>query len=189
MIRILLSLAMIAITLVGVSTATSAYFSHGEVLGNNTFSTGSVILDQSNFQGFPLTFLNLAPGVQVSKDVHIQYTGTLNADIYVGARGTSHPGELTYFADKTNMIIRQGGVGDWYNGLVSGLSTTWVKVASNVAQNQWLDYTLFMTLDLNTPNEFQGKTNSDTELLFYSVQTGNPAPTTVPWTTTGNVWN
>jgi hypothetical protein len=186
MIRILLSFAMIAITLLAVTSATIAYFSNGQVLAGNTFATGTVTLDPAHMAGFPLTFTNLGPGIQQSAPVQIRYRGTLPADIYVGARGTSAPGDPQYLADKLNILIRQNGVGDWYSGLVSGISTGWVKIASNVSQDQLLDYTLYLTLDPATGNDKQGQTNTDTQVLLYAVQTGGTVPTTVPYLTTGN---
>jgi predicted ribosomally synthesized peptide with SipW-like signal peptide len=183
--RLILSLAMVAVTLSGVTAATFAYFSSGQVLGNNTFQTGNVNLGGFNYTSLSLT--NLTPGVPVVvPNFAVNYLGSINADIYVGARGTSHPGDAAYLADKLYLrVYYQGTSAVAWEGWVNQLSTSWKEIAANTPGG-WKAYDLQFTLDGSTDNTHQGVTNSDTEILIYAVQTGSPAPTTLPYLTTGN---
>jgi hypothetical protein len=189
--RLFLSLAVITLALAGVAGATAAVFSSGAVLGDsankNIFQTGSVQLG-----GFNVTNLNvtgLAPGVDVVvTNVGVNYIGDLNADIYIGATGTSSPGDAKYIADHCNLVIYNQGtsVVVWF-GKVSDLSTVWTKIANNTTAG-WKAYDLKFTLDTDTPNFHQGVTNSDTQILFYAVQTGGAHPSGFPYTMTGTNW-
>ena len=178
--RILLSVLMITIAVTAVVTATSAYFSAGKVLGSNTFATGTVTLG-----GFNVTSLNvtgLTPGVPVwATNVGVNYTGNINADLYVGAGGTSAPGSPTYLADKLYLrIYKQGTNTEVWEGYVNALSTNWVGLASNIGAG-WQAYDLQFTLDPSF--EGQGVTNTDTTILMYAVQHGGPVPGTMPYLT------
>lgn len=185
--RLLVSLFVITLTLAGVTSATFAYFSRGQVLAANTFSVGSVNLNGFNYANLNLT--NLMPGVPMTvPNFGIDYTGSLNADLYVGARGTSAPGSAAYFADKLYLkVYLQGTTTLVWQGYVNALSTGWKQIATNTPAG-WKAYDLEFTLDSNFPNDRQGATNTDTEILVYAVQTGSPAPTTPPWQTTGTDW-
>jgi predicted ribosomally synthesized peptide with SipW-like signal peptide len=183
--RLILSFVMIAVAIAGVTGATVAYFSDLTAKTGNTFATGTVVLNKTDFKANPLNFLNLAPGVPQTQQVSFGYLGSINADVYVGARGTSHPGDTDYIADKLDITITEPGIKDWYIGKVSGLSTAWQKIAENVGQNVTKTYNVTLTLDPNVDNTYQNRTNTDTEILLYSVQQGGTFPSTLPYETTG----
>jgi hypothetical protein len=191
--KITASLVMIVVTMMAATTATYAYFSAGKVLGTsdsvNTFATGSVSIG-----GFNIANLNvsgLVPGVpKMVSNVGINYTGNINADLFIGAGGTSSPGDPTYLANKVYLrIYKQGTTDIVWEGLVQALSTNWTKVANNVGAG-WQAYDLQFTLDSSASNSMQGVTNTDTKILVYAVQTGYSAPTTVPYLvdTSTNWW-
>jgi hypothetical protein len=175
---------MITVTIGAVAAATYAYFSAGKVLGTNTFATGNVNLGDFNVAN--LTVTGLAPGIPVTlTNVAINYIGNLNADLYLGARGTSAPGDSTYLADKLYLkIFFQGTSAVAWEGYVQALSTGWQKIADNVTAG-WQAYDLQFTLDPDTGNTKQGVSNVDTEIMIYAVQHGGSVPTTVPYMTSG----
>lgn len=184
--RLLLSLTTIILTVAGLTGATLAFFSQGKVLAGNTFSVGSVSLGSFNYTSLNLT--NLLPGVEVTvPNFAVEYTGTTNGDLYMGARGnTSTPAD--YLADKLYLkIYKQGTSTLVWQGYTNALSTAWQKIADNTAPG-WQAYDLKFTLDNNVDNTYQGKMNTNTEILIYAVQTGSPAPTTEPYLTTGTDW-
>ena len=185
--RLFLSFALITLALAGVAGATLAYFTDGKVLSDNTFQTGNVKL--GNFNVSNLNVTGLAPGKTVKvSNVGINYIGNLNADLYMGARGTSKPGDDTYLADKTYLVVKKAGTDEIvWQGYVNALSTAWKKVATDTPAG-WQAYDLEFTMDANTPNSYQDRTNIDTEILIYSVQTGGSVPSTVPYLTTGTGW-
>jgi hypothetical protein len=180
--RIILSVVMITIAVSAVAAATSAYFSNGQVLGNNTFATGNINLGGFNVANLSVT--GLTPGVPVVvPNVGINYTGDINADLYVGARGTTAPGDPKYLADKTYLrIYYQGTSSIVWEGWVKDLSTGWREIADNTSAG-WKAYDLQFTLDVSIDNTHQGVSNTDTEILIYAVQHGGPVPSTVPYLT------
>jgi hypothetical protein len=180
--RIILSVIMITVAVSAVAAATSAYFSNGQVLGNNTFSTGTVKIDGFNKS---INVTGLIPGTPVwAYDVGVNYTGSINADLYVGAGGTSAPGDPNYLADKVFLrIYKQGTSIEVWEGYVNVLSTNWINLANDIAAG-WQAYDLQFTLDFSAPNSYQGANNTDTQILMYAVQHGGPVPGTFPYQTT-----
>ncbi len=185
--RLLLSFLMITLTLAGVIGATSAYFNTGTVLGANTFQTGTVSIGGFNYQNLTLT--NLTPGTPVTvTNFGVNYTGSINADLYIGTKGTSSPGDAAYFADHLYLRIYAQGTPDIvWEGYVNALSTAWKKIADNTPAG-WKAYDLQFTLDATTDNSHMGVTNSDTKILIYAVQAGGPIPTTMPYLITSWPW-
>jgi predicted ribosomally synthesized peptide with SipW-like signal peptide len=184
--RIVLSVVMITIAVSAVAAATSAYFSDGKVLSGNTFTTGTVKIGDT--YGTPLHVTGLTPGVTVDvSDVDVDYTGTINADLYIGARGTSQPGDPTYLADKLWINIYKHGTTDLvWGGWVKDLSTNWKSIATDIGSG-WQNYDLQFTLDGSAGNTYQGINNIDTVILIYAVQHGGVVPGT-PYLTTGTNW-
>ena len=181
--RIIVSLAMIAFVIAGVTSATVAYFSHSVNVAGNTFATGTVTIGPS--EGLPLSVTNIGPGLSQTKDVNLQYIGSLNADIYVGVGGASIPGQAAYIADHLWLNIYDKTTGQtWLNNWTSYASTNWVKIAENVNQNDWKSYRLTFTMDSSVGNDHMGVSNTDTVLKLYAVQTGGPVPPTPPYLTT-----
>lgn len=182
MTRLILSFALIAVTLAGVTGATVAYFSSGKVIAGNTFATGNVKINSISVANAPLTLSNLAPGVAETKHIYFQYQGTLQTNVFLGVGGTSTPGQPQYIADHLNMYITDHNTSSYvWSGKASDLSTEWKRIAYNVSPNQWIDLDVRFTLDPLVDNEHQGVTNTDTRLMLYSVQFGAPAPTTKPY--------
>ena len=172
--RILLSLLMIGLTVAGVSSATAAYFSSTVVQDNNTFSMGSVKI--GNLSGMPLTFTNLIPTIQQTKDVALQYTGTTPADIYIGfsdqgggspslydsAHDISYMEAAIYDKDTDKWVIGWTDVGHFF--------ADWTKIATSVSGG-WKHYTVYVRLKSTAANEFQGVTNTN-HLVIHAIQSG-----------------
>jgi hypothetical protein len=183
--RIALSLATIAAVLTMSIAATGAYFSSSAYVNGNTFSTGSVTL--GSLAGDNLNVTNLTPGVWTpAYPFNVPYVGTINADIYAGVTGTSHPGDLNYIANKLTVQVYSYDTGSVvWQGLASDLSTNWLKIATNVPQSATEHYGLSFLLDSSFST--QGVNNIDTVFLIYAVQNGGPAPATAPYLETD--WN
>lgn len=180
--RILLSLMVV--TALGASTiaATRAYFSNSQVLGNNTFATGTVKLDQTAMWGLPLNITNLAPNQEKITDVALQYKGTIPAKLYLGAGGTSGPGQKEFLAPYMHLRIDDLDKSTTpFNGLVSELSTAWQHIANNLTTDEIRHYRLTFKLDPTVGNFYQGATNTDTQLMLYAVQQDGDAPTGEPY--------
>jgi len=186
--RLFLSFALISLALAGVAGATLAYFTDGKVLSGNTFQTGNVKLGDFNVTNLNVT--GLAPGKTVTvPNVGINYIGNLNADLYMGARGTVGTGDPTYLADKTYLVVKKAGTSEIvWQGYVNALSTAWKKVATDTPAG-WQAFDLEFTMDSNTGNSYQDRTNTDTQILIYSVQTGGSVPGVMPYLTTDGWFN
>ncbi|MBU1084729.1 SipW-dependent-type signal peptide-containing protein, partial [Patescibacteria group bacterium] len=91
--RIILSLAMIALTIAGVTSATVAYFSDTAVKGDNTFVMGTVIVE--HIEGLPFMFETVIPGEQRESDIiTVENTGSIAIDLYVGEKHTDGDGDF-----------------------------------------------------------------------------------------------
>lgn len=159
--------------------ATRAYFFASKPISENTFATGTVTLGDS--VGLPISVTNLAPGVTTGVyGIGIPYTGTLQADLYIGVGGTSTPGQAAYIADHlvAKIVDQDSNIVFW--DYVSNLSTNWRKIATNIGNGTRYYYITFK-MDINTPNEHQGVSNTDTIIKLYAVQTGQPAPSEMPY--------
>jgi len=186
--KIAISLSMIAFVAMLAVGATSAYFSSMGIVGGNQFATGTVRI--GDLSGQHIIATNLAPGVwSTGYAVNVPYQGSLNADIYAGARGTSLPGEPQYIANKLLVKISDGANVVYYDW-ASNLSTNWVKIASDVSQGMTKSYILDFYLDPSVGNDKQGVTNYDTQFVVYAVQAGVvDLPLTPPyqtWSFNGN---
>jgi predicted ribosomally synthesized peptide with SipW-like signal peptide len=181
--RIMLSLLTIAAVAVMATGATSAYFSDSEVVAGNTFSTGTVSFGELG--GMKINLSGMVPGVAQTKVVGFEYTGSTNADVWVGARGTSEPGQPQFFADVVDVTIADYNTGQvYYSGLVAGLGNDWNWVASNTGAGMKY-YNATFTMHTDAGDKYQNQTNWDTEFLLYAVQTGAPKPASVPYKTAG----
>jgi predicted ribosomally synthesized peptide with SipW-like signal peptide len=181
--RLILSLAIIALALVGVTGATYAYFSSGAVLGSNTFATGNV--GMNGWIGGSLNVTGLTPGQSVwVYNEGVNYTGSIPADLYIGVTGTTAYDTPGYLADKLWVSVYPAGsdktANPIWSGLAQDLSGNWLKVATNVNAGP-LAYDLKFTLDSSANNTYQGQTNTDTLFLFYTVQANGPTPSTSPY--------
>jgi predicted ribosomally synthesized peptide with SipW-like signal peptide len=177
--RIALSLAAIGMVVAMSAAATGAYFSDTVQITGNTFSTGSVVI--GSMSGTHLNETNLEPGVWTQAyPVDVPYVGSLNADLYVGVTGTSTPANLTsYIANELTVEIVNSTGTVVYDGLASGLSSSWAEVATNIGPNTWNDFNVYFQLP--STDTTQGILNTDTDVLLYAQQAGAPAPTSIPY--------
>lgn len=180
--KILISLVLIAAVSLAAVGVTRTYFFDDEVLAGNTFSTGSVELD--DFTTTSLMVENLEPGVWTDwYRMTVPYIGTLNADIYAGTGGCSSPTDDSYIADVLKVYIQRGN-GDYvWQGYANELSEGWKKIATNVPAGNY-NYDIKFKLDLSgvtDPNVYQNRTNTDTAFIIHAVLNGYAAPETVPY--------
>ncbi len=176
--NIALSLAAIATVLTMSVAATGAYFSDTKYITSNTFATGTVTLADPSSQSIIAN--NLAPGVAQTFDRSIGYTGSINADLYIGVRGTPNTTDVDYFANDLWVTIYDKA--DWsikYTGYANGLSTSWSKIAQDIPQWTTKNYRIVFTLDQDFAR--QGLNNTNTEFVIYAVQTGGTTPATAPY--------
>lgn len=189
--RLLLSLTVITMALAAVAGATAAYFTDGVVLGSaetpNVFATGTVKIGDSI--NFPIVLENLTPGKEVSvNNLGVKYEGSIRADLYIGARGTSEQEDPQFLADKLYIWIYKNDTTEVvWQGYVSGLSEQWRKIATDIGKSSQI-YDLKFRLDASTGNDKQDQINNDTQILIYAVQTGGSKPTTIPYLTVGDNW-
>jgi len=179
--KIAMSLSMIAFVSMLAVGATGAYFSDTKAVQGNTFATGTVkIGDVSNM---PVNVTNLIPGVPQTTMVGFKYTGSTNADVYVGNTGNPSTPAF-YLADvlKVKIMNHSDNSIVYYNGLANGLVSNWKAIASDIGAG-WQYYDVTFTLNSSVGNEYQEKTNTNTVFLFHAVQTGGGAPATPPLTT------
>jgi hypothetical protein len=115
--------------------------------------------------------------------------GNLNADLYIGARGTTPAGGPNYLADELYLrIYYQGTSSVAWEGWVNALSSDWREIADNTTAG-WKAYDLQFTLDPNAGNDKQNITNTDTQILIYAVEHGGAVPTKAPYLTAVTVSN
>lgn len=185
--RIILSLAMIALVIAGVTSATVAYFSATASKTGNTFSMGTVTLNTST-NGFPFAFTNLTPGSQSESGLlQVQYTGSIPADLYFGVKDEGGGDNLIPILKMQIERMRWDGA-SWVHDAwifptwepVTTAFDSWTKVAENVTQNQWNTYKVYLLVDEGAGNEYQGDSATNT-VFIHAVQSGHPAPTTPPY--------
>jgi spore coat-associated protein N len=94
--RLSLSLIAIAAITVTVSAATFALFTAGAKNEGNTFSAGTVSLNETSSQSFAIT--NAMPGDSGTGSYTVEYDGTLNAwlGLSVGAQGDLFTCDVAY---------------------------------------------------------------------------------------------
>ena len=174
--RMILSIAMILVAVSAVAGGAVAYFSDIKIIEGNTFATGEVSLGEVT--GMPMTVTGLVPGESRTLAASFTYDGSVNADVYLGVSGT---GDTDYLADVLEIVIENNAqTVNYYNGLVSGLSSAWTRIAENISGGTTRYYKVTITLDSSVGNEYQGKTNTDTVIMLYAVQAGGSAPDVSP---------
>lgn len=180
--KIIISLFVLAATLVGLSSATAAYFSGNAVLGDNTFKTGTVKFDSDAILADKINLTNLTPGKTVASDVvGIRYDGSINADLYVGMKATAG-GDLKPVLDYYIDEVQQNGtfirnVTGWRN--IETLFGAWTQVASNTPMGPRY-YKFYVKMRDTAGNTYQNMTVKD-DLIIHAVQHGFSAPSTAPW--------
>jgi len=179
--KIILSLAMIALTIAGVTSATVAYFSNTTVSKGNTFSMGTVEVTQADGWGLPYTLSNMIPCEQrESKIIIVKNTGSVPIDLYFGEKHRSGQGNFVDMVDYAIDEVDSGGVSlrRWVGWDDIGLLfTTWNKVADNIPANGYKRYKFYVRLDCDMDNDFQGKSATN-DIILYAVQHDAPAPET-----------
>ncbi len=204
--RIILSLAMIALVIAGVTSATVAYFSDVTRVNNNVFAMGTVTLGGT--QNMPFGLSNLAPGETSVTDVmRIQYTGSLPADLYFGLKhqsGYDLKEILQYKIQRMKWVSGTGWQHDtwiggtgWKNpGDSEGPFAKWIKVQDSLTENQWGNFKLHIRVKAGGEVSFPHTSGSYTvtswnwykgrsainQVILYAVQAGSGyVPTTAPW--------
>jgi predicted ribosomally synthesized peptide with SipW-like signal peptide len=186
--RIILSLVMIALTIAGVTSATVAYFSDSVVNSGNTFSMGTVNVDNAWVSGLPIRLLNLAPGeIRSSGVLGVGYGGTVTADLYVGLRHTSG-GDLRsvleyYIQEVSSDGVPIRNVNSWEP--VGNLFEGWKKVADNVQNGNWRYYKVHVKVSGAADNALQGEFVIN-DIIIYAVQDGQ-TPGGLPGSYTGTI--
>ncbi len=186
--RIILSLAMIALTIAGVTSATAAYFSDTAKVSNNTFAMGTVSVKgesegKSDIWQLPLTFNNMVPGqARVSNLFAIKQSGTIPVDFYVGLKVTNDQGvrnKLEYAILETDSTgaPKKWWVTEWDS--MNNLLSSWKDIGNNIGPSEWHYYKLYIYPDPDMENTYQGKTDV-MQLIVYAVQSGYGVPTTRP---------
>lgn len=182
--RIILSLAMIALTIAGVTSATVAYFSATAVRTGNTFSMGTVNITQADGWGLPYMLTNMIPGEQKeSGRIAVQNTGSMPIDLYVGERDVNSNADFKTWVNYAIDEVQEDGtfVKTWVNWQdISGLFSTWNKVGENIPAGGYRYYKVYVKPLVSMPNSFQGK-QAITDVILYAVQHGYGVPSTQPW--------
>jgi predicted ribosomally synthesized peptide with SipW-like signal peptide len=204
--KIILSLAMISLAIAGVTSATIAYFSDTARVSNNVFAMGTVTLGGT--QNMPFELSNLAPGeISVTDVMRIQYTGSLPADLYFGLKhqsGHDLKEILQYRIERMEWVSGTGWEHDawiggpgWKNpGDSEGPFAKWIKIQTNLTENQWGNFKLHIKVrageEVDFPhssgsysvsdwNWYQGKSATN-QVILYAVQTGSGyVPATPPY--------
>ncbi|MFH2062224.1 MAG: TasA family protein [Candidatus Beckwithbacteria bacterium] len=180
--RIILSLAMIALTIAGVTSATVAYFSDTAISTGNTFTMGTVEVE--HIDGLPFLFENMIPGEQKESEIIIvENTGSMPIDLYVGQKATSGTGDFKDVVDYAiNEVLGNGTfVKTWINWQhVSFLFSTWNKVGENIPTGEFRYYKVYVKPLDTMENEHQGD-SAITDVFIHAVQAGYSAPSTEPW--------
>ena len=107
--RVVLSLAMIALVIAGVTSATIAYFSDTAISSGNTFTAGTLDLTLGESGGAPISLTSMQPGDTASGIFTVTNTGSLAGWLgakssYVEADGTANDPDMS--ADNTaNMLL------------------------------------------------------------------------------------
>ncbi|MCK4588409.1 SipW-dependent-type signal peptide-containing protein [Candidatus Woesebacteria bacterium] len=183
--KIIASLAMIALAIAGVTSATIAYFSNVEVREGNTFAMGTVEVTQDDGWGLPFMFTNMIPGEQrESAIITVRNTGSIPIDLYFGERATSGDGDFKGVVDyAVNEVTCWDGnhVYQWigWQDVVS-LFSTWNKVGENIPASEHRCYKIYIKPDAGMGNNFQGR-QAITDVILYAVQHGALAPSGQPW--------
>lgn len=183
--KIALSLMTIATVMVVAVGATSAYFSDARIIGNNTFSTGTVTLGNVNDMSVQVN--GLIPGQTQTRNVGFAYTGSTGADIYIGNRGAAG-GPNFYLANKLYVQIFDKDGNEVFYGTADKLATNWTRLVNN-GGNGWYSFEVRFTLSTDVGNSFQNQSNVITEFLLYAVQNDGPIPTIRPYCVSGSSGN
>jgi len=183
--RIILSLAMIALVIAGVTSATVAYFSDTAVRGGNTFAMGTVEVTQAEGWGLPYMFTDMIPGEQrESGIITIRNTGSIPIDLYIGQR---HTGGIGNFQGVVDYVINEVTCWDgnyvhqwigWQD--VALLFSTWNKVGENILASEYKCYKVYVKPESGMGDEYQGQ-EAITDVILYAVQQGAPGPSGQPW--------
>lgn len=177
---------MIALTIAGVTSATVAYFSATASKTGNTFSMGTVTLNDST-NGFPFAFANLTPGSQSESGLlQVQYTGSIPVDLYFGVKAETGDNLMPILSMQIERMRYDGA--NWVHDAwifptwepVTTAFASWTKVSENVTQDQWNTYKVYLLVASDAANTYQGKSATNT-VFIYAVQAGTPAPGGMPW--------
>lgn len=176
--NIIKSLLIIVAAAAVVGTGTHSYFSKNEVLGasdNMSYKTATVAV--GGVIGFPMSFDNMVPGGEYTKDASIKYAGTTNGDLYFGATLVTGHADLSPILqvaiEKYNVTTAKY---EWITSWMkpANLYTNWTKLAQNVSPNETTYYRIHVKVDPKAGNQYQGM-NAYNGVVIHAVQAGMPA--------------
>jgi predicted ribosomally synthesized peptide with SipW-like signal peptide len=176
--------------LVGVIGVASALFSDTDVVANNAFTSGTVMLD-TNPTDVVVTFLNLAPGDEFTAPILVTNTGTLPLRYAITSAATDADGK--HLMEQLDLTIKTGvttctnggfsadglaiyGAADL--GSIAGINVVGDPTQGGQAGDRQLASSAAETLCINvklplsTGNAFQGAASTAT-FTFASEQTTN----------------
>lgn len=189
--RLILALIVVAIALVGVTSAvTGAFFTDTKSISGNTFTTGTVKLGVGPTSA-AITVGNMAPGDTVTAPITVDNNGSLSERYSVVS--TTDAADANFLAAQLQMTIKSGtgtcttggftayGTTIYNQGVLGSVAGT--KVIGNPAQGQDAGDRVLaptnsetlcvqVTLPTSTGNAYQGDTTTAT-LKFDSEQTAN----------------
>jgi len=178
--NIIKSLLIIVAAVAVVGTGTHSYFSKNQVLGaddNKDMSYKTATVDVGNVIGFPMSFDNMVPGGEYTKDASIKYTGTTNGDLYFGATLVTGYADLSPILqvaiEKYNVTTAKY---EWITSWMqpANLYTSWTKLAINVSPNETTYYRIHVKVDSSAGNQYQNM-NAYNGVVIHAVQAGIPA--------------
>ena len=189
--RLILAMIVVAVALVGVTSAvTGAFFTDTKSITANTFTTGTVKLGVGPTTA-AITFGNMAPGDTVTAPINVDNTGSLSERYSVVS--TTDAADNNFLAAQLQMTIKSGtgtcttagftayGPTVYTPGVLGSVAGT--KVIGNPAQGQDAGDRVLaptgsetlcvqVTLPTSTGNPYQNATTTAT-LKFDSEQTAN----------------
>lgn len=183
--RIILSLAMIVLTIAGVTSATMAYFSDTATSSGNTFTAGTLDLTLGESGGAPISLINMQPGDTGSGTITVTNAGSLAGWLgakssYVEADGAPNPTDMNanntanmllvtaFTADTVDMLgaipdVNSDGRKTVYD-MVNDPSAvppphaggSWYSYDNNMIVGESHVYALTVQFDPNAGNAYQG---------------------------------
>jgi len=148
---------------IAISAASGAYFSASEpmpVSGNT--ATLSVEVNGAASDATGITFKNIAPGKKLTQSFTVKNTGTVAADVEIGAPISvsgvhGHVSSMAELGQLSAGIVGYGGL-----KAITGYSGTSTIDLGTLQPNQTRTYTAEVLLDQNAGNDWQGATASGT---------------------------
>ncbi len=168
--KILFSLILISLTLVSAVGATRAYFTDQEVLGENSFTTGTLILDVTDDEGSKFTWSasGIKPGWNETKTIKIINYGSLPFIARAKFEMTINNIDDELLPQAMHFYINGTDMGNVYALIGSGRTVSLGTIPSDSNQT----YTLKLDLPATVGNEVQYR-NFFTNIKIEATQIDN----------------